>query len=346
MKILKLLYKLDKKFALTFILGLFFGAVTVYTGFFYTRKPKLEFEIISKTSIIEVHEDLPKLKIYFKNKNILENKEKITLFVIRLINQGTVDINEGLYSTSSPLGLIIKNGNLIEKPKVLGASRNLLINSFNNNVFSDNKIILDKMLINSQDALIFKILVLHKEDESPIINSEGEISGQDSIPVIDSSTTTEKTFWEEVWDGNILIYIARWFFYTISLIMLFFLILLPITFISERIEVFRRKKIISIFKQKFRNYDVEKYFTFYNLYIENGDVFLKGIIRKMNSQDKKESKLKAQNTYDYLIYSQLQIMRSLAENYLKSNNLINSNGQIESDFTNFFIKFQSHLTQQ
>lgn len=346
MKILKLLYKLDKKFALTFILGLFFGAVTVYTGFFYTRKPKLEFEIISKTSIIEVHEDLPKLKIYFNNKNILENKEKITLFVIRLINQGTVDINEGLYSTSSPLGLTIKNGTLIEKPKVLSASRNLLINSFNNNVFSDSRIILDKMLINSQDALIFKILVLHKENESPVINSEGEISGQDSIHVIDSSTTTEKTFWEEVWDGNILIYLARWIFYTISLIMILFLIFLPITFISERFEIFRRKKTISIFKQKFRQYDIEKYTAFYNLYIENGEVFLNGIARKINFQEKKDSKLKAQNTYEFLIYSQLQVMKSLAENYLESSNLINSNGQILSDFTDFFSKFQTYLTQK
>ena len=74
------LNSIDKKYAwslLGVVLAVLFGGLTVYSEFVRDRKPKLRFEVVSNTGVLDVREELGQLEILYDGIDIKKSKQSL-----------------------------------------------------------------------------------------------------------------------------------------------------------------------------------------------------------------------------------------------------------------------------
>ncbi|WP_281540419.1 hypothetical protein [Maribacter aestuarii] len=118
------------------------------------------------------------------------NKE-ISIYEVLVRNQGGENVRIHDFDSSLNFGLLISGGEVLKTPKIIESSdydyyKNVL------EKFSTNELVFKKKIIDSDNYFKIKFFVLHGQDEVPIINSVGRISGQGIIPILDRSVTDEE----------------------------------------------------------------------------------------------------------------------------------------------------------
>lgn len=268
-----LLNNLDKKYAFGLLTGLVFGLLSVYTDFFRSTSPQIQFDILSNTTVVDIKENIGKIDILYDSTSILSKKQTLSLITLKIANNGNSDVTKNYYDNRFPLGFKIDNGVILEKPTLIQSSNNyikesigLTLTSKNQNIVSFTDFIFEK-----DDYFVLKILVLHNVNEHPEIVPKGKVAGVKKISISKSYLSKEtKTFWQRVFDGSVLIHITRFFTYIFSFGLFAILIVLPISLIGNTISTKKRKGKLREFKIHLRREfsDSEKFIA--DFFINNG----------------------------------------------------------------------------
>jgi len=193
--------ELDKKYALSIFFGILFGGVSTYGVFFIDTKPDLKFELLSANKVFDVYTDIGKLDILYDNESLKETNKNLQIMLVKLVNAGGGEISENNYVSKYPLGLIIKNGQIIEKPEITDYSSDYYKLELNSFVISNDTLFFPKLLFNGSDYFTLKLLVLHDKEEEISFTSTGRISQIDSIDIVDISTPEKrKSTFEIIYD--------------------------------------------------------------------------------------------------------------------------------------------------
>lgn len=229
------------------ILSIIGTLIGIY-AFFENKEVKLQYEITANTNVLDFNAEISKLEVTYDSTNLKKTDKNLRLLTIKVINVGDRDILKEHFDENDLVGILIKNGKLIEKPQLIESSSKYLNRNFKlkSNL---NEIIFPKIILESNEYIILKILVLHKNKLMPKIYSRGKIAGQKNIMVLNTiDIKDESSFLKKTFYGNILIQLTR----LISYFIICVIIVVIIGLISDKfydIREFKRKnRNIKLFK--------------------------------------------------------------------------------------------------
>jgi hypothetical protein len=230
------------------IIGLIGTVITIY-AFLQEKKVNLTYEVIANTNVLDFNAEINKLEVTYDSTNLKQTNENLRIYTIRVVNNGSQNIIKEYYDENVPVGIRISSGKIIEKPEIIQASneymKNVKITSYKH-----DSIQFSRVIIESGEFFIVKLLVLHKKGKVPQIQSLGKIAGQKDIGVINAiEIKTNETFFQKAFNGSFFVQLLRLIGYFLILASLILATILK----SERIEISRRKKKRIKYVSEFKN---------------------------------------------------------------------------------------------
>ena len=268
--------EIDKKCAISFFMGLVFGGLGIYAGFFFQRSPNIDFTILSNSNVVDVHTELSKLDLIYDGLNIKNTKKNLKLITLKIINSGNKGVVEQDYATNHPMGIKIKNGTIVESPNLVQASNNYLEQSINFTLIDSSRtVVFSNVILDPDDFFEIKLLLLHDKFTHPHLTPIGKIANIKRLNIIDVKEAESKKskFYEKAKNifSTILLSLLLGFFGAI------FLILIPLGLIKEKRNLKRRNKIFKSYKD-FKGINVTNENSFvYKYYMKKDKEYLKKI---------------------------------------------------------------------
>lgn len=226
-------------------------SVTIYVSFFYQKSYKLEYEILSNTSILNKNVELSSLSIIVDSVNIQKSNLNISIIELCVSNKGKNHLRRNDYDEGD-FGIMLENAILIEEPEFMYGStshiRNCLVK---HNFWKDSSFVNIPIIpLDSHDFYNIKMVILHDSYDSVDLIPYGKIIGQKEILVIDADHVEEGLIYKVLY-GSVGIHILRFFFYIIIFISLLFVIV----YISDKRESIKKRRLI---KNAYSNKDIDK----------------------------------------------------------------------------------------
>jgi len=230
------------------IIGLIAAVVTIY-AFLQERKVDLRYEIIANTNVLDFNADIGKLEVSYDSTNLKETGKNLRIYTIKIVNNGNENIIKELYDENDLIGIKLSSGKIIERPELIQSSNDYLERNLHFKDYQQDKVIFSRVILESEEFFIIKLLVLHGKNKIPEIISFGKIAGQHKIDVVNAiDVEKELTFLKKAFYGNIWIQLLR----LITYLLTGFAVIALMFYISEKInkkkEKRRREKNINHFK--------------------------------------------------------------------------------------------------
>lgn len=272
--------ELDKKFSWSFfgfLVGII-GIVFALYSIIHNEKPNIEFEILTNTDVINVSEDIGKLQILYDNKNVLTVDTTLKILTIKVINNGNVTITKDFFDNNYLPGFTIENGKIAEEPTIIDYNSDYLKKLFSYK-YDSTKVTINPIILDTEDFVTLKILVVGAKNEPIKISCFGMIAGQQYFPVkSEIQKDKERTFWARLNDDNIWIKITRFFYYTFSFSLLILVFIMPFSLLSDSIAKKKDNKKIKDFKDLHEVSDDKEYKMVIHIYLNYGIKALEKII--------------------------------------------------------------------
>lgn len=224
------------------VVGLIATIVFGFISLFDKDEPKLEYDIISATDLFNTPDSASYIKVYIEDSiDVHEKHLNITTYSIRIENKGSKHISYHDYDEGF-FGLRIDNGTLLEVPLLISASNDHIEKNFHTDTTSKGRseINIPKLSLDIKENYVIKIVLLRNIDSIPMFYPEGKIIGQKNI-AINQILKSDLSIWKELFDGNWLVQIVRFFSY-LTVIMLLLLLIDTIDTAIEKKEYEKRNK--------------------------------------------------------------------------------------------------------
>lgn len=246
----------SRKFAWSFIgvmLALIFGGTTIYSEFIEDKRPTLQFDVLTNTSVLDVREQLSNLNILFDGIDIRKQNLSLRVITTRIINNSSIDILKGHYDSNAPLGLHVSTGKVI-KTELVGASNDYLREHLTIDARDDQTILFSSVILDAGQSFTLKLLVLHPKGQIPNLDAVGKIAGIKAIPVLEAFKDGDtESLVTVAFRGSFLVQVVRFFSYAFGGFLLLAVVLaaitIPIVVISNKLIERKRKKEVQEFKR-------------------------------------------------------------------------------------------------
>jgi len=171
--------------------------ITWYITDKYEKSPELLFEIVSNEELLMIKEELPELGVTYRNINLRESKQNISIVTLRLINEGNESVLLNHYDKDYPLGIVIENGKILSMPVITKSSDSTYFKSAIKSIENDT-IVFRNQIFNPNSFLTLKILILNKSSIKPKFKSIGKVAKNKNIIVKESPIfkLKERTIWD------------------------------------------------------------------------------------------------------------------------------------------------------
>ena len=142
--------------------------IAIATGYYFMNlnKPEINFEILSSTEVLTMNEDLSSLKIMYKDINLKEAGKNISIFKIKISNEGYQSVVPGYYDENYPLGFIIKEGELISFPEIEESSDSAYYKNAIDSTTS-NTVLFNKLILDPKSYLTISLKLLNTVNKNP-----------------------------------------------------------------------------------------------------------------------------------------------------------------------------------
>jgi hypothetical protein len=191
-------------FAVSVSLALFFGLSNLGEP-----DPKLTYEIVRETDVLNVRTPVEDLQITFQNEDIQGENLNLRIYAMRVINNGEIDILQTQFDQDQVWGLKVIDGRVIEA-RPTEASSSYLNEKSNPQVLDENIVQFDKAIVEKGQFFSFNMLVVHAKDVTPEIVSMGKIAGVDEIVVTRVPVEVEGPgFLSELFGGGWAVQLVR-----------------------------------------------------------------------------------------------------------------------------------------
>jgi len=267
-----------------FLIGIFGISFSIYISYFQDTNPKIRYDIITNTSIIDVKEDVGNLDITFNGNSVTKNNTTLRIITVRVTNPGNRNILKSDYDIDSPLGFSIEDGIIVEPPVLIDSSSKYLKDSLRVSV-ATGKVYFSNIILEKNEYFVVKVLVIADKSTIPHVVPSGKVAGVKEILVVDAETAqTDEGFLKKVYYGNFFIQVVRSVTYPFSLGFMIFIIVLPYSSITDYLGTRKRRKIISKFKQKLKVDCGKIYELLFSYYEKNNEVYLSRILMLITNE--------------------------------------------------------------
>jgi hypothetical protein len=284
MSIAKWIYKnIEKRYPWGFIGGLLailFGLQSVYLEFFKETNPRLEYTIETNTRILDLHEELPKLKILYDSSDLKTSHRNLSILQLRIANTGPGNVTKEMYDSSVPLGFRLQHCKIVEKPELIAASSDYIRDVLKVKVDS-NRVFFTPFIFESEEYFDVKCLVIHANGTDPRIVPTGKVAGVKNISVFNASEKKDETYWHRTFSGSFWVQAFRFLGYNLigtAIVVIVMLLYNAVQSIELRKERRRRNKMISRFIRERQIVSDGEYQTIFTTYISFGGDYLRRIM--------------------------------------------------------------------
>jgi hypothetical protein len=242
---------LDKKFSWSFtgvVIAIIFGGVTIYTQFYADAFPRLQYDILTSTPVLDVHEEVGKLSILFDGIDIRQQQLSLQVLTIRVINDSSKNILKSYYDENDPLGLHISSGKII-KTDLLAASSDYLKKQVVFRQQNDQTLLFPSVILEGGEFFVIKLLILHSKQSDPSVSAIGKIAGIHSISIREPyKHDSTSSFLGKTYNGSLLVQMTRLITYFFGMIIFLIVVIAPIAIIGGKINERKKHKLIKEFK--------------------------------------------------------------------------------------------------
>jgi hypothetical protein len=239
--------------------------------FFQEKKANLQFEIISNTNVLDINTEISKLDILYDATSLKSRNENLKIISIKVSNIGSRTILIDYYDNNDPLGLRIDSGIILENPEIIETSNEYIKRNLQYILPNSNTITFSKIIIESKEYFIFKILVLHNMNKNPQLHPMGKIAGQKSIKIKQlTDTRKNENLLYIAFAGNFFIQLIRFILYSIIFVLIIILIVTTSEKISYKLRLKKKERLVKKFK-KSNNYEYRRMDdAIFDRYIKSG----------------------------------------------------------------------------
>lgn len=158
---------------------------------------------------------MKQLAVLFQGQDIQQENANLKILVVRIVNEGEVNILENYFDSRLPWGLDIQGGRVIEV-RITGSNSRYLVDNLHPTITDENRITLDKVIFDRGKYVNLELLVLHNKNAEPRVAVFGKIPGMDDVPVTSSFKEREQQgLAKSVFKGPIAVQIARTIAYSL-----------------------------------------------------------------------------------------------------------------------------------
>lgn len=251
----------------------FLGLLATILGiisYFEEKKPQITYDITTNSNVFDLNTNLSKLDIIYDSVSLKKSSQNLKIINIRVENTGNEDLLKSFYDENDPLGVVVENGIIIEKPEVGYSSNDYLKHHALVKLLTDNKIEFSNVIIEKSEFFNVKLLILHKKNRNPKIIPVGKVAGMKNIFIVDSQTKTSyKSIFHEIFSGSLWVNIIRVLLSFIIVIFSLFALIIVLAFFQDYIETRRKKRILESFKKS--NIYSPKFDPIIDIYENYGD---------------------------------------------------------------------------
>ena len=249
MWLFKILRKLDRKFTLGFVLTIFGAVYLVYNIFITDKYPQIYFDVFTNTAVLDIKEDLPKLKIIFEGLNIKEQNLSLRIVSLKVLNDSTQHIRKVDYDTEDPIGFQVQPGQII-KTEFVDTSNDYLAKNLTFSCPTNNLVHFKDVIFDAHQFFVIKLLVLHPANQTPTVSPVGHIAGMKHILVRESYKDFGRvSFWTKALGGSLHIQLFRMVAYFLIFILVVSALVIPAGLIDEKLRKRKQKRVVKEFKE-------------------------------------------------------------------------------------------------
>ena len=215
-------------------------------GWFYDHfsdnNPRLTFTIIKEISLLNEKANIPSFHILLDSIDIKETNSNISIFSIKIANEGKQHIVNNMYDGN--MLLFLRHGKLVSEPIIAEASSSYINSHLHKTtiIVNDTTLNIPHIPLDKDDSFVLDLIILHSNNEFPRFDIEGKISGQKRL-IINRKLVTTTTFLEKTFGGGVFVNLVRlvtFFIFGCN----FIIIYMVVKEIPSYIRRERRKKIV------------------------------------------------------------------------------------------------------
>lgn len=224
--------KSDRRGLLWAIIGVVATCATGIPALYFTMKeslPLVVYEIVSESNVLDLHRSVENLDIMFRGENIRKANENLRLITLAIRNDGQVNVLQNNFDTTEPWGFKIQNGRLADTPRIVDSNSAYLRQKLRPILVTNDTAHFNKVILERGKFVSLDLLILHKNDQQPVIEPIGKIAGQEAI-LVTRRPPPEKipSFWQRALSGSVWEHLVRFF---LSILVLF--VIIAVVFIIE-----------------------------------------------------------------------------------------------------------------
>lgn len=225
-------------FAVSVSLALFFGLSNLNEP-----NPKLTYEILRETDVLDVRTPVEDLQITFQNQDIQGENLNLRIYAMRVVNNGQVDILQPQYDQDEVWGLQVIDGRVIEA-RLTDAGSSYLSTKASPRVIQEDTVEFDKAIVEKGKFFAFNMLVVHPKDVNPEIVPLGKIAGIDDIVVTRLPVRVEGPgFLSDLFGGGWAVQLVRAILFLLGAAIVLGLIAATVLSYSFLTSAIRRRRI-------------------------------------------------------------------------------------------------------
>lgn len=251
MSLLSSFASFDRKFAwsfLGFVLAVFFGGLTLYNEFIKNPNPQLSVQILADTSVLDVRENVPELKIMYGDADIKSINQTLSVAIFRIQNTGGAPILNGSYDDKLLPTIHLGDGRFI-KVEQLSATSSYLTQFGQPLLLDSVRLQLPRVILEPGEAYIIKALLLRGINSTGPFTASGKVAGSREISLVPLQTTKEvPSFWSTSFSGSIGNQLIRTPVYFFGFIALLYAVFGPASFAQDQYMRFTRKRLVKQFE--------------------------------------------------------------------------------------------------
>lgn len=253
MSLFRRIAQLDQKFSwsfLGFLLAIILGGLTIYTQFIKKNSPDLNFEVISNANVLDVHESIGNLDILYKGSSLSRNNQALRIVVLRIVNDGDQAILPSYYDPDDPVGFRVLGGQIVERPRILGAGSSYLLGHAKISQGPSGEVIFSKVILEPGDFFTIKVLLLHSNAEEPRVIPIGKVAGIKKISLTRRDKDDDQSpRWQLILSGPLWVQAVRAVSYSAGTLGFIVVVLAAAVSVSESFSRRSRRKVVEAFKE-------------------------------------------------------------------------------------------------
>lgn len=256
------------------LLALVAFAFAIYTAFFYEKKPHLVLTASQPAKVLDVHRPIGGLEVSYGGESLRGGENNLWVMSVVLRNEGNAEVRTGDYDVRDPVGLVLKNGQLLEQPTVQSESDYIVKNL--GVVRDGNGVRFAPVIIEPGEALTLSLIVLGSGAEQPELLPVGKVAGTSGVELRRADDKTKSGVLRDIF------YAERWWVQALRAMIYPFVFLIGVLVIAAVPQAFiipfvdhrdkkkknERRRQVNTYRQGYSLSAMERVLT--NLYVDRG----------------------------------------------------------------------------